>query len=202
MTWIAIVFLAFLSGSLPFSLWLGKLSLKMDVRQFGDGNPGAANVFKAGGKGIGLLALILDVTKAALPVGFAYHNLEIRGIPMVLIALAPVLGHVFSPFLRFRGGKGLAAVLGVWIGLTVWKASLAAVTGVSIGIALTTIPGWAVMLSMACILAVLLIWLPDPVFLLAWAGVMLILVWTHRADLRQRPKLRPWLATYFKPSRK
>ncbi|HQP09669.1 MAG TPA: glycerol-3-phosphate acyltransferase, partial [Anaerolineaceae bacterium] len=79
MTWIAFVLIAFLFGSLPFSLWLGKLSLKVDVRQYGDGNPGAANVFRAGGKGIGLLAIILDVTKAALPVGFAYHNLEIRG---------------------------------------------------------------------------------------------------------------------------
>ena len=202
MTWIAFVLIAFLLGSLPFSLWLGKLSLKVDVRQYGDGNPGAANVFRAGGKGIGLLALILDVTKAALPVGFAYHNLEMRGIPMVLIAIAPILGHVFSPFLGFRGGKGLAAVLGVWIGLTIWKASLAAVIGVAIGIALTTIPGWAVMLGMACILVTLLVWIPDPVFLLVWAGVMLILVWTHRADLRRRPDLRPWLAKYFKTSRK
>ena len=202
MIWILFVFIAFLLGSLPFSLWLGKLALKVDVRRYGDSNPGAANVFRAGGKAIGLLALILDVTKAALPVGFAYHNLDIRGIPMVLIALAPVLGHVFSPFLRFRGGKGLAAVLGVWIGLTVWKASLAAVIGVSIGIALITIPGWAVMLGMACILVTLLVWMPDPVFLLVWAGVMLILVWTHRADLRRRPNLRPWLAKYFKPLRK
>jgi len=202
MTWIPFVFIAFLLGSLPFSVWLGKLSLKVDVRRYGDGNPGATNVFKAGGKGIGLLALILDVTKAALPVGFAYHNLEIRGIPMVLIAIAPILGHVFSPFLGFRGGKGVAAVLGVWIGLTIWKASLAAVIGVSIGIALTTIPGWAVILGMACILVTLLVWMPDPVFLLVWAGVMLILVWTHRADLRQYPNLRPWLAKYFKTSRK
>ncbi len=201
-TWIALVLLAFFFGSLPFSLWLGKLSLKVDVRQYGDGNPGAANVFKAGGKSVGFIALFLDVTKAALPVGFAYHNLGIRGIPMVLIAIAPVLGHVFSPFLGFRGGKGLAAVLGVWIGLTIWKASLAAVIGVSIGIALTSIPGWAVMLGMACILAVLLAWMPDLMFLMVWAGVMLTLIWTHRADLRQRPSLRHWIIKLFTGSGK
>jgi len=188
---------SFLLGSFPFSLWLGKLFLKTDVRRVGDGNPSAANVFKAGGKVVGVLALLLDVTKAALPVGLAYHSLEIRGIAMVWIAVAPLLGHVFSPFLRFRGGKGLAAALGVWIGLTIWKASLAAVIGVSVGIALTPIPGWAVVLGLCSILAALLLWSPDPIALLVWLIVALLLVWTHRADLRQRPNLRPWLAKYI-----
>ena len=194
MTWIVFVFVAFLCGSIPFSLWLGKLFLKVDVRHVGDGNPGAANVFKAGGRTIGLLSLLLDVTKAALPVGLAYHNLEIRGIPMVFIAIAPILGHDFSPFLRFRGGKGLAAALGVWIGLTIWKASLAGVIGTLIGIVLTSIPGWAVMLGLFGILATLLIWIPYPIFLLVWVGETLILAWTHRVDLRQRPIFRPWLS--------
>lgn len=202
MTWIGFIFVAFLCGSIPFSLWLGKLFLKVDVRQVGDGNPGASNVFKAGGKVVGVLSLLLDVTKAAVPVGLAYHNLEIRGIPMFLIAVAPILGHVFSPFLGFKGGKGLASVLGVWIGLTIWKASLAAVLGTLLGIALMPVPGWAVMLGMLAILATLLIWIPDPIFLLVWVGEILILVWTHRADLRQRPNPRPWLAKCLSISRK
>jgi len=196
MTWIALVIIAFLCGSMPFSLWLGKIFLRVDVRQVGDGNPGAANAFKAGGKTIGLLSLLLDVTKAALPVGLAYHNLEIRGIPMFLIAVAPIFGHAFSPFLGFRGGKGLAAALGVWIGLTIWKASLAGVIGTVVGIALTTIPGWAVMLGLFIILGTLLIWIPDPLLLYVWVCQTLLLAWTHRADLRQRPPIRPWLAKF------
>ena len=202
MTWIALTFIAFLFGALPFSLWLGKLFLKMDVRQVGDGNPGAANVFKAGGSVVGLVALLLDVAKAALPVGLAYHNLGIRGIPMFLIAIAPVIGHVFSPFLGFKGGKGLASALGVWIGLTIWKVSLAALVGVLIGIALTAIPGWAVMLGLVAVLATLFLWLPDPIFLLVWVGETLILVWTHRADLRLRLKFRPWLVKIINIARK
>ncbi len=198
MNWIGFVFIAFLCGSIPFSLWLGKLFLKVDVRQFGDGNPGATNLIKAGGKAIGVFSLVMDVTKAALPVGLAYHNYAIRGIPMVLIAVAPILGHVFSPFLGFKGGKGLATALGVWIGLTIWKASLAAVVGTIVGIALMSVPGWSVMLSLLAILATLLIWIPDPIFLVVWVAETLILVWTHRADLRQPPNLRPWLAKYFK----
>lgn len=111
MIWIGYVIAAFLCGSIPFSFWLGKLFLKVDVRQVGDGNPGAANVFKAGGKVVGILSLLLDVTKAALPVGLAYHNLAIRGVPMFFIAVAPILGHVFSPFLGLRVVKGLPARL-------------------------------------------------------------------------------------------
>ncbi len=189
---------AFLCGSLPFSVWL-ESSFKMDVRQHGDGNPGSVNVFREGGKAVGLLALTLDVTKGALPVGLAYNNLGVRGIPMVLISIAPVLGHAFSPFLGFRGGKAIATSLGVWIGLTIWKASLAGVIAALIGIALTPVSGWAVMLGMAGILAALLIWFPDPMFLLVWIGNTILLAWTHRADLCESPRLRPWLAKYIFP---
>ena len=202
MTWIALVFIAFLCGSLPFSVWLGKIFLKLDVRHYGDGNPGAANVFRSGSKIVGSIALILDVTKAAAPVGFSYFNLGIRGIPIFLIAIAPVLGHAFSPFLSFRGGKAIAATLGVWIGLTLWKASLAGVIGVLIGIGVTTSSGWAVMLALLGILAALLIWMPDPLLFLVWAALTLTLMWTHLADLRQRPRLRPWLAKRFHLVRK
>jgi glycerol-3-phosphate acyltransferase PlsY len=194
MTWVTFVLIAFLCGSLPFSVWLGKLFLGKDVRQYGDGNPGAANVFRSGSKLVGLFALLLDVSKAAAPVGLAYFNLGIRGAPMVLIAIAPVLGHVFSPFLHFRGGKALATALGVWIGLTLWKASLAGVIGALIGLALFTQSGWAVMLGLGTILITLLLWMPDPLLLLVWASETLILAWTHRADLRQGPHLRPWIA--------
>ena len=194
---IALIFFAFVCGSLPFSVWLGKVFLGIDVRQFGDGNPGATNVYKAGSKLVGLMALILDISKAAAPVGFAYFNLNIRGVSMFFIAIAPIFGHVFSPFLGFRGGKALATALGMWIGLTIWKVSLPAAAVALIGIALFTTPGWAVMFAMGAILTVLVIWLPDPLFILLWATETLILTWTHRTDLRHHPHLRPWLAKYL-----
>lgn len=197
MSWILLVLIAFVCGSLPFSVWLGKLFLRVDVRGYGDGNPGATNVFRAGSKIVGLFALLLDVSKAAVPVALAYHNLGVRGAPMFFISIAPVLGHVFSPFLRFQGGKALAVTLGVWIGLTTWKASLAAVAVVLIGMAFTATTGWAVMAGLAGILAALLIWMPDPLFLAVWVGVTLILIWTHRADLSHPPRWRPWLVKLF-----
>jgi glycerol-3-phosphate acyltransferase PlsY len=196
---IAMVFIAFLSGSFPFSVWLGKLLLGVDVRQYGDGNPGAANVFRTGNKLVGVLSLILDVSKAAAPVGIAYFNMGIRGPVMALVAIAPILGNVFSPFLHFRGGKALAVALGVWIGLTIWKASLVGVIGTMIGITLMTSSVWAVMLGLAMILIALLYWMPDPLLFTVWVSETLILAWTHRYDLRHRPVLRPWLIRRFTP---
>jgi len=194
---VGMILFAFTCGSLPFSVWIGKLLLRKDVRHYGDGNPGAANVFRTGNALAGVLALMLDISKAAAPVGWAYFNLEIRGIPMVLIAIAPILGHVFSPFLSFRGGKALATALGVWIGLTIWKLSLPAVVGALIGIALFTPPGWSAMLALGGILAVLLIWLPDPLLLAVWFSEVFILAWTHRLDLRQGIHLRPGVTEFF-----
>ncbi len=81
------VLISFLSGSLPFAVWLGRLKGK-DVRQVGDRNPGAINAFRAGGKWIGLAVLLLDVSKAAAPIGLAYYEFGWRGARLVPIALA------------------------------------------------------------------------------------------------------------------
>lgn len=194
---VAVIALAFLCGSLPFSVWMGKILLGLDVRRFGDGNPGAANAFRTGNRWMGLLVLLLDISKAAAPVGWAYFNLGMRGIPMLLVAVAPILGHAFSPFLGFQGGKALATALGVWIGLTIWKLSLPAAFGAVIGIAVITSPGWSVMLALSGVLAVLLIWLPDPLLFAVWASEVLILAWTHRHDLKQGIHLRPWVTKFL-----
>jgi glycerol-3-phosphate acyltransferase PlsY len=193
----AFVLIAFLCGSLPFSVWSGRIFLGVDVRSFGDGNPGATNVFRAGSSLAGLVVLLLDISKAAAPVGFAYFNLGIHGVPMFLIAVAPVLGHVFSPFLGFRGGKALSTALGVWIGLTIWKVPLPGVIAALGGLALFTRPGWAVMLALAGILVTLLLWMPDPLFLLVLTSQTIILACTHRNDLSHWPRFRPWLAQRF-----
>ncbi len=183
------ILISFFSGSIPYSVWLGRIFLKKDIRAFGDGNPGATNVFRAGSPILGVITLLLDVCKAALPVGICYYRQGFQGIGMVAIALAPLLGHMYSPFLRFRGGKALAATLGVWIGLSTWQLSLPAVLGVVLGIVVFTTTGWAVMLSMIFIVIAILIWLPQPVFFWVWAVVTILLAWTHRSDLAAAPEL-------------
>jgi glycerol-3-phosphate acyltransferase PlsY len=102
---------AFLAGSIPFGLLLMRLAGKGDVRAQGSGNIGATNVMRAGGKGLGIVTLILDVAKGWLPVALAARaGLGPELLPAVV--LAAVAGHVFTPWLRFKGGKGVATALG------------------------------------------------------------------------------------------
>jgi len=184
--WIA---LAFLCGSLPLSVWLGRLVLGIDIRQFGDGNPGAANVWRAGGAKWGLTAVLLDFLKGAIPVALANFVFGVEGLAMAAVAIAPIAGHAFSPFLGFHGGKALSVTFGIWAGLTVWL--VPAILGIFFGIYLALLrpEGWAVMAGIFSLLVVLLI-IGNPLWLGVWVGMALILGWMHRADLAQRPQLR------------
>ncbi len=105
--------LPFLFGSIPFGYVIGKLK-GVDVRQHGSGNIGATNVSRVLGKKYGALVLLLDALKGAFPV----LTVKLAGLPeeyQVLSGLFAVLGHCFSPFLKFRGGKGVATGLGAFI---------------------------------------------------------------------------------------
>ena len=103
----------FVSGSVMYSYSLPRLLKGIDVRDAApDRNPGGANAIRAAGVGIGLLCIVLDVLKAFLPVYAAVTYAGVRGIELVPVAAAPVFGHAFSPFLKFRGGKAVAAFYG------------------------------------------------------------------------------------------
>jgi glycerol-3-phosphate acyltransferase PlsY len=177
---------SFLCGALPFSIWISQLAGK-DPRSVGDRNPGATNALKAGGKWVGLAALLLDVSKAAAPVGLAYQIFEIRGPWMVAIALAPMLGHAYSPFLGFKGGKALATTLGVWIGLTIWDVPLVALAGITVWFLLLKNSGWAVMLSLAGMAVYLYFFRPDALFFWVLGLQAVLLAWKHWADLQKNP---------------
>jgi acyl phosphate:glycerol-3-phosphate acyltransferase len=114
------IFIGFTLGSLPFSLWIGKIALKTDIRRLGDGNPGGFNVWKAGGHFWAIIAILLDGFKGAVPVGLAHFTYGVDGWPLIPVALAPLVGHIYSPILKFHGGKGLATTFGIWLGLTLW----------------------------------------------------------------------------------
>lgn len=103
---------AFLCGSIPFGLLLVKLAGKGDVRAHGSGNIGATNVSRVGGKALGVVTLLLDIAKGFLPI-FLAKKAGLSPDLLALMALAAVLGHVFTPWLKFQGGKGVATALGV-----------------------------------------------------------------------------------------
>lgn len=184
----------FISGSLPFSVWLGQAFARADVRRIGDGNPGAANAWKAGGWRVGVAALLLDYLKGALPVTAAHFVFHLSGWPLALAAIAPIAGHAFSPFLDWRGGKGLTVTFGVWSGLTLVQAPL--MLGLFMALFYFTVgaDAWAVVLSMMGLLAHLLLQQADGTLLTVWLGNLAVIVWKHRRELRQWPRLKPLLS--------
>lgn len=111
-TWAAVAHctLGFVSGSIPFGYLLAR-SVGVDVRLTGSGNIGATNVTRAAGAWLGILTLAGDVAKGALPTWAAQLSEPTSGLA-AWVALAAVLGHIFCPWLRFRGGKGVATAAG------------------------------------------------------------------------------------------
>jgi acyl phosphate:glycerol-3-phosphate acyltransferase len=113
------IFLAFFLGSLPFGYWLGRFR-GVDVRGQGSKNTGATNVGRVLGKKWGFLVLALDLGKGWLAVALATKVGHVGDSTAVGAAVMAVLGHVFSPWLGFRGGKGVATSAGALLALTPW----------------------------------------------------------------------------------
>lgn len=109
---------AFWLGACPFAVWLGRWRLRKDITQYGDGNPGSANVFRAGGSvKLGLTAVLLDIAKGVPFVLISYLILGLPTVVVMAVGLSAILGHAFSPILQFRGGKSVAVTFGVLIAL-------------------------------------------------------------------------------------
>mgnify|MGYP000277077642 CR=1 FL=1 len=114
------VILAFLIGSIPTGYLLNKYFGHGDIRKVGSGNIGATNVLRHSGKLLGLLTLLIDVSKGFLAVVWL-DRISVKGSSFVVdgevvifvIGSSVVLGHIFSPWLKFKGGKGVATMLGV-----------------------------------------------------------------------------------------
>jgi glycerol-3-phosphate acyltransferase PlsY len=182
---------AFALGSLPFAVWIGRLALRKDVRDYGDGNPGAFNVMRAGGIGWGTMAVALDVSKGAAPVGFAYHVLKWDGLPMLIIAVAPIFGHAFSPLLNFRGGKAIASTGGMWVGLSLWQIPLVGGSALILIYLLLNSSAWTVIFTLLVIVGYLLLSGAPELWLAAWAVSGALLIYKHRKELNRLPGLRP-----------
>ena len=109
--------IAYLLGSIPFGYLLVRIFLKKDVRTQGSGNIGATNVARSGAKGLGLATLLLDAAKGLAAVELAWHMPGGSYELACWAALAAVLGHIFPVWLGFKGGKGVATALGVFLGV-------------------------------------------------------------------------------------
>ena len=120
---IILAILAYLLGSLPSSIWLGKAYFGVDVRDFGSGNAGATNTFRVLGTQVGIIVLFLDIVKGVTAaslvhyLGFVEHGTDQFINLQLLFGLLAVVGHIFPVFEKFKGGKGIATLFGMLIGI-------------------------------------------------------------------------------------
>ena len=129
---ILFIFLSYLTGAFPSAVWVGKTFYKLDVREYGSGNAGATNTFRVLGKKAGIPVLLIDIFKGWLAVNyvsFLSNSLVLKqGSPemyfetQLAFGISAVIGHLFPVYTGFRGGKGIATMMGLLIGLNPWAA--------------------------------------------------------------------------------
>jgi glycerol-3-phosphate acyltransferase PlsY len=177
------VIVAYLVGGIPFGLLIVKLKTGADVRNSGSGNIGATNVLRTTGPLAGILTLILDAAKGWLAVWLADTLTNGAVFWMSFAALAVLLGHVFSPYLRFKGGKAVASFAGAFAYLTPIPLLVITIIFVLVVVmtrylSLGSISG-AALFPFAC----LIILHPAWSVLAASAGSAVLILWRHQGNI-------------------
>lgn len=180
--------IAYLLGSIPSAVWLGLWIYEVDVRQHGSKNAGATNTFRVLGRPLGLTVLLMDVAKGFLAVQLAFIFSPGENFLWVhiLAGLACVLGHIYSVFVSFKGGKGVATSLGVYLALNPYTIILCLVIFLVVFFATRFV-------SLASIIAALSIpWISyfvfeqfEPITILFNAAISAIVVFSHRKNIQR-----------------
>ena len=123
-----LILLAYLIGSLPTSVWVSRAFFGIDIRDFGSGNAGATNTFRTLGARWGVFVMLADMLKGLIAVKLAFllpfyvDNEFARTGFQIGLGLAAVIGHIFPVWADFRGGKGVATLFGLILGISPWSA--------------------------------------------------------------------------------
>lgn len=178
--------IAYLVGATPTSYWVGRAFHGLDLREHGSGNLGATNAFRVLGWRSALPVVLVDIAKGWLPAAF-FAGLAGVSFPWSLVyGMAAILGHMFSPWVGFKGGKGMATGLGVFLAL----APIASGIGLVIWLALTFGTGYVSLgsIAAAALLPALIALTPhEGGATLVYGTVPLaaFIVWKHRANIRR-----------------
>ena len=172
--------IGYLLGSIPFGLLLAMAGGKGDIRDIGSGNIGATNVLRTGSKGLAALTLLLDAAKGALAVWLAqryFPGFEAHA------AAGALVGHLYPIWLRFKGGKGVATLLGILVPLLPMAALVYAVVwiGLLLILRISSVAGMAAAASAPISAAVLGEQARFPLLL----GFAILVVWKHRENIRR-----------------
>ena len=184
LTWILCLSIAYLLGSIPFGYLLVRIFLKQDIRATGSGNIGATNVARSGAKGLGIATLLLDLGKAYVAVVLVKHFFPMNADLIMMAAVAAILGHVYPVWLGFRGGKGVASALGVFLALSPATAGLILLV-FAIVVGITRYVSLASILASACVPPLMHHFIPCPcvLFNLGYCFIAVLVIAKHHANI-------------------
>ena len=173
--------LAYLVGSIPNALWIGKIFKNIDVREFGSGNVGATNATRVLGWKLGVMVLIFDAFKGMIFIIIA-RKLGLEDIYVVLIGLAAILGHSYSIYLKFKGGKAVATSLGVMLVLIPKVVMILIIVFLLIVI----ISGYVSLasISVAGLLPILSYIMYNNIIALLSLVVGMLVIWRHKSNIK------------------
>lgn len=185
------ILLAYLLGSIPTSVWIGKIFFKVDVREFGSGNAGATNTIRVLGKKAGIPVLIVDVLKGVAAVLLAFESdFATNSVPFVnyqiALGVAAVLGHIFPVLAGFRGGKGVATLLGVCVAIVPQIAGLAVLVFLIVLVLTQYVSLSSMSAGLSFPILVLTLFPNQPVSVVAFSIVVAaLLIITHKKNIQK-----------------
>jgi len=187
---VTLVLLGFVSGSIPWAVIFPRYLGNKDVRSVGDGNPGATNSFIVAGWKIGMLTVFCEFSKGALPILIGDLFFETSPMNLTLIGIACIVGHAYSPFLKFRGGKAVAVSSGVWTTITHGEAFLVACSLLALGYLIQKNDSWTVTLSMFIFGGFLVLRFPSSELYGLWVINLALFITKHRSGLKEGIQFR------------
>lgn len=184
------ILLAYLLGSIPSSVWLGRWLKGVDLREHGSGNAGATNAFRVLGIPIGIVVLLLDMLKGYAAVSLSYMQHEVQPgdeswiILRIGLGVLVIVGHIFPVFAGFRGGKGVAAMAGIGLALH----PLSALSGIVVYVVVFLIGRISSLASLVAVLSypIWMILVFHSEYRSLWyfsIAVPLLVIITHRANI-------------------
>jgi len=185
-SWIISMTTAYLLGSIPFGYLLVRTFKHEDIRKTGSGNIGATNVLRSGAKGLGIATLLLDLGKACGAVWIAMLIAPGNYDLAVASGVAAVVGHVFPVWLGFRGGKGVASALGVFLALT-WPSALCILSVFIVVVMLTRFVSLASIIAAATLPFFAYYFVPErsPIVISGFLFLSVLIIGKHHQNIRR-----------------
>jgi len=179
------ILIGYVLGSVPTGLWIGIVFYKKDIRKFGSGNIGATNAFRVLGKIPGIISLAIDVLKGFIPVLLAKLILVNYPYLPLMVGISAIFGHLFSIFLLFKGGKGVATGTGVYLALAPIPTLIAGIVFLVMAFSTRMVSVGSITSAIALAILVSIIHSNDVIFVIITLSIAILVIYKHRSNIQR-----------------